>query len=130
MEWLVSLMPEWIAWPQGGSIERISNSFMERAGIANCVGAIDGSHIPVEKPIVEGREYFNRKHSYSIVLLAVVDCDMKFINVYCGDPGSYHDTRVLRRSDLYHQAENNLRALFPGDTFLLGDKGYIGVGRR
>ena len=55
--------------------------------------------------------------------------DLKFTNVYCGDPGSFHDVRLLRRSEIYDYAERNKRARFQGKTFLLGDKGCVGVAK-
>ncbi|KAK3908404.1 Protein ALP1-like [Frankliniella fusca] len=128
-EWLLTIMPEHIVWPRGAHIQQTAHDFAQRAGVENCIGAIDGSHIFIEKPIDYGRVYWCRKERYSIVLQAVVNFDMLFTNVSCGDPGSYHDTRVLRRSELYNIAEHQLEDLFPNGKFLLGDKGYIGVGR-
>jgi len=49
---------------------------------------------------------------------------MCFRNVYCGEPGSFHDARVFRRSLLYETALTDKRILFPGETFLLGDSVY------
>ncbi|XP_034056963.1 protein ALP1-like [Gymnodraco acuticeps] len=48
-------------------------------------------------------------------------CDGKgfFLNTFVGDPGSVHDTRVLKNSAIYKQA------LYPpSGFFLLGDGGY------
>ena len=35
-------------------------------GIPGIVGAIDGTHIAIRKPIVNGEDYYNRKGYYSI----------------------------------------------------------------
>ncbi|KAE8742696.1 hypothetical protein FOCC_FOCC011729 [Frankliniella occidentalis] len=130
-EWLTTISNEHIIWPRGGNIEQTAAAFARAgANIRNCIGAIDGSHIFIEKPPEYGVVYWCRKERYSIVLQAVVDFDKLFTNVHCGDPGSYHDTRVLRRSELYNIAERNLEYLFPNGTFLLGDKGYAGVGKK
>lgn len=77
-----------------------------------------------------GNVYWCTKQAYSIVLQGVVDFEMLFTSVHCGDPGSFHDTRVLRWSDLFSLAENHLEDMFPNGTFLLGDKGYYGVGTK
>ncbi|XP_025163938.1 uncharacterized protein LOC112590736 [Harpegnathos saltator] len=45
INWLITLVPDVITWPKGNHIIRISRGFEEVAGIRNCVGAIDGSHI-------------------------------------------------------------------------------------
>jgi len=49
---------------------------------------------------------------------------MRFTNIYCGEPGSLHDARVLRRSNLYWESENNKDRIFPNGTFILGDSAY------
>ncbi|CAL1672684.1 unnamed protein product [Lasius platythorax] len=129
INWLVTIVPEVITWPEGNNITKVSHKFQEIAGIRNCIGAIDGSHIYINKPEENGREYFNRKQCYSILLQAVTDSNMKFTNIYCGDPGSFHDVRMLRRSELFRVAELERENIFP-NTFLLGDKGYNGVAKK
>lgn len=129
-DWLLSIMPQHIIWPRGEDIRRTANRFAAPAGINKIIGAIDGSHIGIEKPEDYGRAYWCRKEKYSIILQGVVNYQMMFTNVHCGDPGSYHDTRVLRRSELHTVAERNLQDLFPDETFLVGDKGYVGVGKK
>lgn len=58
----------------------------------------------------------------AIYLLPQLVCDnnMVFTDVLAGWPGSVHNSRVLRNSELFHTAVNK----FPGDTHLLGDGGY------
>lgn len=50
INWLITLVPEVITWPQGNDLIKISRDFQEKAGISNCIGAIDGSHIYINKP--------------------------------------------------------------------------------
>ncbi|GAB1868091.1 Nuclease harbi1 [Camponotus japonicus] len=54
----------------------------------------------------------------------VVDADMKFTNIYCGEPGSLHDARVLRRSLLYDTAQNDMENIFPNGMCIIGDSAY------
>ena len=49
---------------------------------------------------------------------------MKLTNIYCGEPGSLHDARVLRRFPLYEDSCNNIEDLFLNNTFLIGDSAY------
>jgi len=57
-------------------------------------------------------------------LQAVVDANMRFTNIYCGEPDSLHDARIFRRSPLYETASINQAMLFPAETFLIGDSAY------
>ncbi|KAJ8914013.1 hypothetical protein NQ315_012036 [Exocentrus adspersus] len=45
--------------------------------------------------------YCNRKGYHSIILQAICDDKKRFIDIYCGEPGSLHDARVLKRSNVY-----------------------------
>jgi len=58
------------------------------------------------------------------VLQGVVDAEMKFTNIYCGELGSPHDARVLRRSLLYDTAENDMESIFSNETCKIGDSAY------
>ncbi|KAL5566862.1 hypothetical protein UlMin_030026 [Ulmus minor] len=73
----------------------------------DCVGAIDGTHIPCIVDAHLQAAYRNRKECTSQNILAVVDFDMKFTYLVAGWEGSVHDSRVLR------DAMSNLAISFP-----------------
>lgn len=54
---------------------------------------------------------------------------MIFTNIYCGEPESLHDARVLRRSPLHEVSQNNKENVFPNNTFLIGDSAYPSLSR-
>ncbi|KAL5804497.1 hypothetical protein ACOSQ3_031297 [Xanthoceras sorbifolium] len=61
----------------------------------DCIGAIDGTHIPA---MVTGRDissYRNRHGTISQNVLAACNFDLKFIYVLSGWEGSAHDSKVL-----------------------------------
>lgn len=124
VSWLISNIGNVIIWPQGNNIIRTSVEFERKKGITKCIGAIDGTHIQIIEPHENARDYCNRKHYYSVILQGVVDVNLKFTNIYCGEPGSMHDARVLRRSPLFHNAQENTERLFPNSTFIIGDSAY------
>lgn len=87
------------------------------------LGAIDGSHIPIKAPRRQHNSYVNRKGFHSILLQAVCDSSLKFIDCYSGEVGSVHDACVLRRSDLAsHMATDS--TMFPNDSHIIGDPAY------
>ncbi|XP_062013206.1 uncharacterized protein LOC133729658 [Rosa rugosa] len=78
----------------------------------DCIGAIDGTHIPA---MVKGREvssYRNRHGIQSQNVLAACDFDLQFIYVLSGWEGSAHDSKLLndallRRNGLEVPQEND-----------------------
>lgn len=122
--WLMTKLDVVIKWPQGQNIISTIECFRAKQGIANVLGAIDGTHIQIEKPAMYARDYCNRKKFFSITLQIVVDAHLRITNIHCGEPGSLHDARIFRRSELYYAANADNGVLFPGNTFLLGDSAY------
>ncbi|KAM3192559.1 hypothetical protein ACQJBY_069652 [Aegilops geniculata] len=86
-----------------------------------CIGAIDGTHIPVIVPAKETCNYMGR-HSYTNQnVLAVCDFDMRFTFVVAGWAGSVHDTRI------FHHSIEKYATTYPAppkDMYYLVDSSY------
>ncbi|KAI4455228.1 hypothetical protein MML48_1g01257 [Holotrichia oblita] len=119
---VASLHNEYIKWPTRLEAYHISNGFAQKGGFGNVIGAIDGCHIRVRKPISDGNDYINRKGYASIILQGVVDHQKRFIDISVGHPGSLHDARVLRKSKLFLTIEEH--DICYSNYFLLGDSAY------
>ena len=65
----------------------------------NCLGALDGKHVNLRAPPKSSTLFHNYKGFFSIVLMALVDADYKFIYIDVGDYGSNCDTAIFKTSN-------------------------------
>jgi hypothetical protein len=85
-------------------------AFRTFAGVPNAVGAIDGSDIRIKCPPCAGDGYINRKGFHSVKLQAVCGPDLKFLDVFVGSSGRWHDEFAFRQSPLWEQLRGTLGA--------------------
>lgn len=78
----------------------ISTGFEKQANFPHCIGAVDGKHIRIIKPTGTGSQHYNYKIFFSIVLLAVVDSDYKFIYVDVGSFRKDSDSTIFKNYTL------------------------------
>ncbi|XP_068227673.1 uncharacterized protein [Palaemon carinicauda] len=79
---------------------QVEEGFATKWQYPNVIGAIDGKHVVITKPKNSGSLYFNYKKEFSIVLMALVDADCKFIIVDIGAHGKNSDGAIFRDSKL------------------------------
>ncbi|XP_044161098.1 putative nuclease HARBI1 [Bufo gargarizans] len=90
---------------------RIAEGFFQSAQFPNCIGALDGKHIRVKKPPHSGSRFFNYKQYFSVVLMALVDSNYKFVIVDIGAYGSTSDSRIFSVSRMGERLRENQLAL-------------------
>ena len=101
------LLPEYIKMPTGTALKVVVDGFKNDFGFPQCVGAVDGTHIPILSPQECPADYYNRKGWHSILMQGVVDHQGRFIDVYIGWPGRVHDARVFANSSLYQRGQRH-----------------------
>ncbi len=74
----------------------VVNQISRRWQYHHCLGAIDGKHVAIWKPMKAVSYYFNYKNFHSIVLIALVNGDYRFIWVDVGSYGPSSDTQILK----------------------------------
>jgi len=77
----------------------IAKIYAKKANFPNCLGAIDGKHIRIRKPKNTGSDYFNYKDYFSVVLMAVVDANYRFLVVDIDAYGKGSDSLVFQNSN-------------------------------
>lgn len=73
----------------------------------HCLGAMDGKHISIVAPAGSGSEYYNYKGRHSMVLMAIVDANYRFIMYDFGTNGRVSDGGVLQNTKFFERLENN-----------------------
>ena len=100
VEAICRLQDDFIKFPSTRAEISKIEGFSEKSKVPNVVAAIDGSHIPIKAPKENHEDNFKRKHFYSYLLEGIVDSSGLFLSVATGFPGSLHDSRMLRLSDV------------------------------
>eukprot|EP01018_Ginkgo_biloba_P031772 Gb_40842 [translate_table: standard] len=125
---------KFIQWPTDSiQLEHIKEGFRVKQGFPNCCGAIDATHVKLELPYNESSiDWYNREHNYSMLVQAVVDSNMRFLDICTGWPGSLNDAGLLRNSSFYRLCEEGERLNgapisiggFDMREYIIGDSGY------
>ena len=82
---------QYISFPQGERLRGIVDGLKMKWGVPQCIGAIDGTHVPIAAPEENHTDYYNRKGWYSMILQGLVDHNYCFLDINVGWPGSVHD---------------------------------------
>ncbi|KAH6945286.1 hypothetical protein HPB50_007748 [Hyalomma asiaticum] len=94
-----NLKDHYMQTPTQEKWKEIASGFRSRWQFPNCLGAVDGKHVAITCPPLSGSYYYNYKHTYSIVLMAVVDSSCKYVLIDVGAEGRRSDGGIFKNSD-------------------------------
>ncbi|XP_067206947.1 putative nuclease HARBI1 isoform X1 [Linepithema humile] len=120
---LFKVAHQFITWPSGEQARTVINKFKESSRFPNTIGAIDGTHIKIDAPKENAADYVNRKGYHSIQLQVVCDHRAFITHCYVGHPGSVHDQRIFKQSEVATYLNDDKK--FPFDSHLVGDSAYV-----
>ncbi|XP_014675989.1 PREDICTED: putative nuclease HARBI1 [Priapulus caudatus] len=78
----------------------IDEDFLKKWNVPHACGAIDGKHVAIRCPRNSGSLYHTYKGFFSVVLMALVDADYKFVWIDVGGYGSQSDAQIYNESEL------------------------------
>ncbi|XP_048775604.1 uncharacterized protein LOC125680204 [Ostrea edulis] len=99
----------------------ISAEFERVCNLPHACGALDGKHIRIKKLAGSGSLFYNYKN-FSVVMIALVDSDYKFIWLNVGSYGSSSDGQIFRDSELRPKLEERTLGLPPPSHLLNADR--------
>lgn len=92
------LVPLFLPQKTASDFEKIADEFNKKWNFPNCIGAVDGKHVRIMCPKNSGSLFYNYKNYFSIVLLALVDSNCKFIIIDVGSYGKEGDSSIFEKS--------------------------------
>ena len=109
-----------VYWPDKKERKEMRNRLALK-GFRHCVGIIDGTLIELGfRPQAYHECYYSRKCMYALNVMIICDDKKRIIFYIAGWPGSTHDNRVLRNSNIFY----NRGDYFSKREYLLGDSAY------
>ena len=118
---LQSVYSTFISMPSSAEKATIKSQFYEFAHLPGVLGLVDGTHIRIQKPSEDEADYVNRHFYHSINVQAICLPNGRFSDVLARFPGSVHDSRIWKLSQVGMYVENN----FQVGEHILGDSGYM-----
>ena len=92
--------------PTKNQLLDIAKEFEQKWNFPNCISAVDGKHVRIFCPGRSGSLFFNYKDFFSVVLLAFVDANYKFIMVDIGSFGKEGDSGIIEKSNIGNLIRN------------------------
>ena len=102
----------------------VSQNFNKRWNFPHCLGSVDGKHIRISAPKKSGSFYYNYKHFYSVVLMAVVSADYRFLYVNVGSEGRASDGGIWSKCSMHKHMMHSTNPLNIPAASELPDVGF------
>ncbi|XP_052130914.1 putative nuclease HARBI1 [Frankliniella occidentalis] len=115
---------KYIKWPNIRQRQQTELFYRRNFGFPGVAGVIDGTLIRITAPSEQKQRYVDKNHDYSINVMIVCNHKRVINDIFIGQPGSVHDSRVFRRSPLAHALYSRNDLLGP-NQHLIGDGGYM-----
>ncbi|XP_041480475.1 uncharacterized protein LOC121427962 [Lytechinus variegatus] len=102
--------------------KEVAKGFSEKWNFHHVCGALDGKHVRILAPPGSGSVYYNYKGFFSIIMLALVDADYKFMYLNVETPAADSDSGIFRDCNLFKALDEDQANLPPAEPFPGGDQ--------
>lgn len=117
------VMPIYVRWPTSSHL--IQQQFFNIAGFPHVKGIIDGTLVRIDAPQIDEPVYVGRDSTHSINVVIVSGPQNQIFFASAKSPGSFHDSRALRVSNLWDRWEiEGWRPDRDVQSIILGDSAY------
>eukprot|EP00980_Cylindrotheca_fusiformis_P014079 scaffold3682_cov70-Cylindrotheca_fusiformis.AAC.1 len=120
---LRSLSGTYVRWPSEDERLSIARSILlEKYHFPHCVGIADGTLFPLafEPETEDAPDYSGRKYGYSLSTMIICDHKRRITHYLAGYPGSAHDNRIFKATNLVKQPNNH----FTDREYIIGDSAF------
>lgn len=91
-----ALQKQYMRIPDAAGWKMIAEDMFQYREFPNCLGALDGKHVRIQKPFNSGSLFSNFKHYLSTVLMAVVNANYEFVMIDVGSYGHISDSGIFK----------------------------------
>jgi DDE superfamily endonuclease len=94
----------------------------QKYGFPHCCGIADGTLFPLafEPQTEDAPDYSGRKYGYSLTTMVICDHRKRIIQYLAGFPGSAHDNRVFKATELSKRPASHLA----NNQYIVGDSAF------
>ncbi|CAI9105310.1 OLC1v1004207C2 [Oldenlandia corymbosa var. corymbosa] len=125
-----------LSWPRSHQeLTTVKSKFEHLYGLPNCCGSVDVTHILLmlsrSEPGVQ--IWLDHIDNHSMLLMSIVDSDLRFMEILVGFPGILPDSLVLQNSKCFHLCQNgdrlngeklDLSENAEMQEYIIGDSGF------
>lgn len=117
---ITSKAGDWIHFPQtADEVNDAKEKWRNKFKMPSVIGIVDCTHVEIAKPKAFGDSYINRKGYASLNVQVTCNSEEKITSIEAEWPGSTHDSRIWRRSNICKEISP-----LNGAVCLLADSGY------
>lgn len=124
-QFIFNKQSDFIKFPTRQNMRSVSAKFLQKANFPGVLSALDGCHIPFHPKAPNQVPYRNYKKFHSFNLMAAALPDRSFSYVFCGFPGSVHDSTVFQNSSLFQRLEAQGNQIFNPQVYhIIADSAF------